>query len=121
MEAPHLAALSRKYRDQDVQVFVINVRESRARTARWAKALGYNFPVLLDLKGEVATRWAPPEALPDLPRDQVPIASNIIVARDGRIAFYSLLDTRTFDARLVALTARLEELLSGSSPLMGKG
>lgn len=90
---------------------VINVRESRARTARWAKALGYTFPVLLDLKGEVAARWSPPEALPDLPRDQVPIASNIIVDREGRIAFYTLLDTRTFDARLVALTARLEELL----------
>jgi hypothetical protein len=57
----------------------------------------------------VTVRKAPPEALPDLPRDQVPIASNIIVDRDGRIAFYSLLDTRTFDPRLIALTARLEE------------
>lgn len=111
MEAPHLAALSRKYEDRDVRVLVVNVRESKARTARWAKALGYTFPVLLDLKGGVATGWAPPDALPDLPRDQVPIASNIIVDREGRVAFYSLLDTRTFDARLVTLTARLDQLL----------
>lgn len=111
MEAPHLAALSRKYQDRDVQVFVVDVRESKAKTARWAKALGYSFPVLLDLKGELATRWAPPDLLPDLPRDQVPIASNIIVDRDGRIAFYSLLDTRTFDAKLIALAAHLERLL----------
>jgi peroxiredoxin len=112
VEAPHLADLYRRYRDKDVEALVINVRESKARTARWAKALGYTFPVLLDLKGDVATAWAPPDALPDLPRDQVPIASNIIVDREGRVAFYSLLDTRTFDARLVTLSARLDQLLS---------
>ena len=62
--------------------------------------------------GSVSTSYAPPGVLPDLPRDQVPIASNLIIDREGKIRFYSLLDSRNFDAKLVALTARLEELLA---------
>jgi hypothetical protein len=49
--------------------------------------------------------------LPDLPRDQIPIASNLIIDREGRIQFYSLLDSRNFDAKLIALKARLDEPL----------
>lgn len=52
------------------------------------------------------------DRLPDLPREQVPIASNLIIDREGRIRFYSLLDSRNFDAKLIALTARLNELLA---------
>ena len=90
---------------------MINVLEPKAKAARWRKALKWTIPVLLDLDGEVATRYAPPDMLPDLPRDQVPIASNLIIDRKGIIRFYSLLDTRTFDAKLVALKTRLDQLL----------
>jgi len=92
---------------------VIDVGESKEKTAEYASRSKYTFPVLLDADGKVATSWAPAGVLPDLPRDQVPIASNLILDREGKIRFYSLLDTASFDARLVALTARLEELLSG--------
>jgi len=61
--------------------------------------------------GRVSESYAPPGIQPDLPRNQVPIASNLIIDREGKIRFYSLLDSVNFDARLVALTARLEELL----------
>jgi hypothetical protein len=50
--------------------------------------------------------------LPDLPRDQVPIASNLIIDKEGVIRFYSLLDSRNFDARLIALRKELDTLLS---------
>lgn len=92
---------------------MINVKESKTKAARWAKALRWTLPVLLDLDGGVAVRYAPADVVPDLPRDQVPIASNMIIDREGRIQFYSLLDSANFDARLVALTARLDELLAG--------
>ena len=91
---------------------MINVKESKTKAARWAKALKWTLPVLLDLDGEVTVRYAPPDVLPDLPRDQVPIASNLIIDREGKIQFFTLLDSMNFDARLVALTARLEELLA---------
>jgi hypothetical protein len=53
--------------------------------------------------------------LPDLPRENVPIASNLLIDGKGIIRFYSLLDTTKFDAKLVALTARLRELLAAAA------
>jgi peroxiredoxin len=96
-----------------VQVVVIDVEETKEKTQEYVKRSKYTFPVLLDTDGKVATSYAPAGAQPDLPRDQVPIASNLIIDREGKIRFYSLLDTTSFDAKLVVLTARLEELLSG--------
>ncbi len=90
---------------------VINVKESKTKAGRWGKALKFTIPVLLDLDGEVATRYAPPGAAPVLPRDQVPIGSNMIVDREGKIRFYSLLDTANFDTELIELKARLDALL----------
>jgi peroxiredoxin len=86
--------------------------ESRATAAGWASTHGFGLPVLLDADGKVAERYAPKDAQPDLPRNQVPIASNLIIDPQGRIRFYTLLDSVNFDAKLVALTARLEELLA---------
>ena len=90
---------------------VINVKEEKDKAAAWKKQLKWSIPVLLDEDGEVSASFAPEGVLPDLPRDQIPIASNLIIDRQGRIQFYSLLDSRNFAARLVSLTARLDELL----------
>jgi hypothetical protein len=89
--------------------------ESKAKAARWRKALKWTIPILLDASGAVAVSYAPPDVLPDLPRDQVPIASNLIIDREGIVCFFTLLDTRTFDARLVALSTRLDELLAADA------
>ena len=90
---------------------MINVKESKTKAARWARSLKFSCPVLLDLDGAVAVRYAPDGVLPDLPRDQIPIASNLIIDPEGTIRFYSLLDSAHFDARLFGLAARLDELL----------
>ena len=74
----------------------------------------FTFPVLLDTDGSTSARYAPEGVLPDLPRDEVPLASNLIIDRQGRIQFYSLLASRNFDARLVHLRQRLEELLAAA-------
>jgi hypothetical protein len=66
---------------------------------------------VLDVDGKVSATYAPLGVQPDLARDQVPIASNLIIDRDGKIRFYSLLDSVHFDAKLLALTARLDQLL----------
>jgi hypothetical protein len=93
-------------------VLVIDVAESREKAEEYARRSEFTFPVLLDADGRTSASYAPPGVLPDLPRDQVPIASNLILDREGKIRFYSLLDSANFDAKLVALTARLEELLA---------
>jgi hypothetical protein len=60
----------------------------------------------------VIATYAPKGVLPDLPPDQVPIASNLIVDKNGKIQFYSLLDSRNSDAKLIALKKRLAGLLA---------
>ncbi len=86
--------------------------EGKEATEVWVTRSGFTFPVLLDSDGSVAASYAPAEVLPDLPRDQVVVASNLVIDSEGIIQFFSLLDTNSFDARLVALKEVLEELLA---------
>jgi peroxiredoxin len=104
--------LQNKYRDRGVQALIIDVMETPEVAKGWAERWEFSFPVLLDPDGKATSLWAPPDAVPDLPRDQVPIASNLIIDREGKIRFYSLLDSANFDAKLIALQARLDELLA---------
>lgn len=99
------------YPEIGLQALVIDVAEDAATMARWKTALEWEIPVLLDPDGAVSTQYAPDGILPDLPRFQIPIGSNLLIDRDGRIQFYSLLDTMNFDAKLIALRARLDALL----------
>jgi peroxiredoxin len=93
-------------------VLVIDVKETKEKATEYAERSKYSFPMLLDLDGKTAMAYAPEGAQPDLPRDQVPIASNLIIDKEGKIRFYSLLDTASFDAKLVGLTEQLEKLLA---------
>lgn len=102
----------RQYRDRGVQVLVIDVKESEEDTRAFAERSGFTFPVLRDADGTVAASYAPADVLPDLPRSDVVIASNLIIDREGIIRFYTLLDTTSFDAKLVELRERLDALLA---------
>ena len=88
------------------------MKESQDLAKSWAiDRHQFTFPVLLDSDGQVAAAYAPPGVLPDLPRHEVPIASNLIIDKQGKIQFYTLLDSRNFDAKLIGLTKRLKELM----------
>jgi hypothetical protein len=50
--------------------------------------------------------------LPDLSRSEVAIASNLIIDDKGKIQFFDLLNTTSFDAKLLKLQTRLEQLLA---------
>ncbi len=100
------------YKDKGVQVLVVDVKEDDKTCAKYAKRGGFTFPMLKDADGAVSARYAPADAQPDLDRDQVAIASNMLIDREGKIVFWTLLDTRHFDAKLVALTAKLNEMLA---------
>lgn len=93
-----------------MKVLIIDVKEPRQTVEKWSKKHGFTFPALLD-DGKIAAAYALPDVLPDLPREDTVIASNVVIDGRGRIRFYSLLDTGSFDAKLVALTKRLEEIL----------
>lgn len=113
-EAPHLEKLYQDYRGRGVAVAILDVGEPAAIVAKNARKFGLTFPIALDAQGGVARSFAPPaEVQPDLARDEVMIASNLIIDREGRIRFFSLLDSARFDAKLVALRARLDEIIGG--------
>ena len=113
-ELPNLIALDKAYKDRDVQVLIVDVNERKPKVERMARKFGVGFPVLLDEDGAVAKRFAPPKTVqPDLGRDEVMIASNLVIDKEGRIRFFSLLDTTRFDAKLVALRGVLDALLEG--------
>lgn len=112
-EAPYLEQLSQDYKDQNVKVLIIDVKEPEnlVRT-KIQERYNLTFPVLLDSDGAVAASFAPEGVLPDLSRDEVMLASNILIDPEGKIQFLSLLDSQNFDAKLVDLKARLDELLA---------
>ncbi|HSM12507.1 MAG TPA: TlpA disulfide reductase family protein [Thermoanaerobaculia bacterium] len=116
-EGPHLERLWQDYRERGVRVVTIDVRESRETTEAFAERWGFTFPTLLDADGAVAARYAPAGVLPDLPREDVPIAANLVIDREGTIRFYSLLDTASFDARLTAVRGVVEQLLAEEPPV----
>lgn len=113
-ELPHLIALDKAYKEKGVQVLIVDVKERKSTVERMARKFGVGFPVLLDEDGSVAKRFAPPKSVqPDLGRDEVMVASNLVIDKEGRIRFFSLLDTARFDAKLIALRTVLDGLLEG--------
>lgn len=111
-EAPHLEQLYNSYKEKGVAVLIIDVKENKELVETTFKRFNFSFPVLLDEDGKIAASYAPQGILPDLARDEVVLASNLIIDKEGKIRFYSLLDSKAFDAKLLNAKKRLDELLS---------
>lgn len=111
-EAPHLQELYDGYKSKNVSVIIIDVKESQDLVKeKLQNRFQFTFPVLLDSDGTVAAKFAPKDVLPELSRDEIMLASNILIDPNGDIQFLSLLDSKNFDAKLVGLRAKLDELL----------
>lgn len=112
--APHFDKLGKDYADRGVRTAIIDVDESKRTVAKWVGKHGLSCPTLLDDDSKVTLRYAPPpDFVPDLQRDEVMIASFVIVGPDGKIEFLSLNeDVASFDAKLTKLRARLDQLLA---------
>jgi peroxiredoxin len=111
-EAPHLEKLYQDYKEKNVTVLLIDVKEPKELVKeKLMERHKLTFPILLDPEGSVAASFAPEDVLPELGRDEVMLASNLIIDRDGTIRFMSLLDSKNFDAELLALKQKLDEML----------
>ena len=111
-EAPYLEALYNEYKDKNVEVLLIDVKESKELVKeKLSDKFNLSFPVLLDSDGTVAASFAPQDVLPELARDEVMLASNLLIDPKGNIQFMSLLDSKNFDVELNDLKKRLNELL----------
>jgi peroxiredoxin len=110
-EAPHLEQFYKDYRDKDVEVIIIDVKEEKSLVEKLVNRFKFSFPVLLDMDGKVSASYAPDGVQPALERHEVPIASNLLINKEGIIVFYSLLNTTNFDAKLMALRETLDRLI----------
>lgn len=110
-EAPNLEQLYKDYRDRGVEVFIVDVKEDKELVEKSFSRFSFSFPVLLDADGKVSASYAPADVQPALERHEVPIASNLIIDKEGKIIFYSLLNTAGFDAKLTKLKQKLDELI----------
>ena len=111
-EAPYLEEIYNEYKDKNVEVLIIDVKEPGDLVKLKIKdKFNLSFPVLLDTDGVVAASLAPENVLPELARDEIMLASNLLIDPQGRIMYMSLLDSRNFDVKLVNLKKRLDELL----------
>ncbi len=111
--APHFEKLNQEYGKRGVHAFIVDVSEKPDVVTGWVQKHKLSCPVLLDSTGEVTTRYAPPpDFVPDLRREEVMIASFMIVDPAGTIRFLALNeDVANFDARLVKLRSALDKLL----------
>lgn len=111
-EAPHLEQIYQEYQDKGVEVLIIDVKEERELVKKLLiDRFNLSFPILMDEDGAVAASFAPADVLPELARDEVMLASNLLIDPEGKIKFFSLLDTYNFDAELKELKAVLDASL----------
>jgi peroxiredoxin len=111
--APHFEKLTQEYGRRGVKAVIVDVSESPDIVSGWVKRHKLSCTVLLDGNGEVTASYAPPpDFVPDLKREEVMIASFMIVDPQGTIRFLALNeDVANFDARLTKLRATLDGLL----------
>lgn len=111
-EAPHLEKMYQDYQNKGVEVLIIDVKEAKTLVKeKLIDRFNLTFPVLFDDDGAVASSFAPANVLPDLARDEVMLASNLLISPEGELLYFSLLDTANFDAELKELKSVLDELL----------
>ena len=111
--APHFEKLNQEYGKRGVKAFIVDISEKPDIVSGWVEKQKLTCPVLLDRTGAVTTRYAPPaDFVPDLKREEVMIASFMIIDPEGTIRFLALNeDVASFDARLIKLRATLDGLL----------
>src|SRR5580700_8811589 len=96
---PSLTKLADAYAPRGVKVVAVDVREDDAGYRTYVTRTQMPFPVLHAGDGMVSTA--------------VVVTSNLVIDREGRIRFFTLLDTAHFDAELVHVRQAVDEVLGG--------
>jgi len=116
-ELPHLNQLAKDYAGRNVKVLLVDVDEAEPEYKEYSSRMPLTLTMLRDEGGNVAKTYAPDHAQLAIKKRQfVMIPSNLIIDPDGKIAFYTLLDSDHFDAELVALRKKLDGVLAGGKP-----
>ncbi len=117
-EQPNLKALAEEYGGRKVKVIAVDIKENDAGYKKYLDRVSMPFPVLHDSSGEVTAKFTPEHAQPAIKdRSAVLVTSNLVIDPQGTIAFFTMVDTVHFDARLVharrAINRELDRLGGG--------
>jgi peroxiredoxin len=112
-EQPHLARLADDYAGRNVKVIAIGISEPEQDYRAYLARIPMHLPVLRDEGGAVALRFTPPGAQPEFTdRTKALVTSNLVIDRQGRIRFFTVLDTVHFDAKLEHVRRAVDRLLA---------
>jgi peroxiredoxin len=112
-EQPYLAQLTADYAGKSVKVLAIGIDEPEADYRSYLARVPMHLPVLRDEGSKVALRFTPPGAQPAFTdRKMAVVTSNLVLDGEGKIRFFTVLDTVHFDAKLVHVKRAIDRLLS---------
>ena len=112
-EQPQLAALASEYAGRNVRLVAVGISEPEPDYRAYLARVPMHFPVLRDEGGAVALRFTPPGAQPQFKdRTKALVTSNLVLDPQGRIRFFTVLDTVHFDAKLGAVRLAVDQLLT---------
>ena len=111
-EQPHLKKLAQDYAGKNVRVIAIGIDEPEPAYRSYVARMPMGMPILRD-EGAVALRFTPPGAQPEFKdRTKALVTSNLVIDKDGRIRFFTVVDTVHFDARLAHVRKAVDSLLA---------
>lgn len=115
-EQPHLKALAEAYAGKNVKVVAVDIKENDAGYAKYIDRLKMPFPVLRDATGDVTATFTPDHAQPAIKdRSTVLVTSNLVIDPQGKIVFFTMVDTVHFDAHLVHARRAIDGALAGAA------
>ena len=109
-EAQSLEGISQRFKDRDVQMIVVDVKEDAATAARFRDHHGWTYPVWLDQSGALGLQFAPHKE--GLPPEVAIINAHFILDGEGRVQYRDYLNMERFDARATAVVEELERLVA---------
>jgi peroxiredoxin len=112
-EQPNLAQLATDYAGKKVKVIAVDIAEPASDYRAYLARVPMGLPVLRDGDGAVALRFTPPGAQPQFEeRTKALVTGNLVLDAEGRIRFFTLLDTVHFDAKLEHVRRAVDRLLA---------
>ena len=112
-EQPNLKAFAEEYAGKNVKVVAVDIKENDAGYQKYLGRAKMPFPVVHDAAGDVTASFTPANAQPAIKdRSTVLVTSNLVLDAQGKIVFFTMVDTVHFDAKLVHLRHAVDRELA---------
>ncbi|MFI5306076.1 MAG: peroxiredoxin family protein [Polyangiales bacterium] len=112
-EQPHLKTLAEGILPRGVKTIAVVIADTEEGFAKYNERLPMGFPVLRDVGDVVGLGYSPEHAHPSFKdRRKVEVSANVVIDPQGVIRYFTLGDTKNFDAEMVQVRAAVDGLLA---------